>query len=137
MEARYFIKSLSYECSGQRIRNRSLGEPAYTPFIQALAAGKKHWEDSNRGGAGPLRANTGISLDRSHLPAGYPVVGPPIDASNPLVAFLQDITEPILVPLWQVIPRIGMIDAVGASVMMPSNKWSLGRRSKCPSTQSI
>jgi YggT family protein len=34
----------------------------------------------------------------------------PIDPRNPLVTFLYEVTEPILAPLRNVIPRIGMID---------------------------
>lgn len=34
----------------------------------------------------------------------------PIDPRNPLVAFLHDITEPILAPIRQVMPRLGMVD---------------------------
>ncbi len=34
----------------------------------------------------------------------------PIDSRNPLVAFLHDITEPILAPIRQVMPRLGMVD---------------------------
>ena len=34
----------------------------------------------------------------------------PISRHNPLVAFLDYVTEPILGPLRRVIPRIGMID---------------------------
>ena len=34
----------------------------------------------------------------------------PIDPHNPLVTFLYEVTEPILAPLRNVIPRIGMID---------------------------
>ncbi len=34
----------------------------------------------------------------------------PIDPRNPLVVFLHDITEPILAPIRQVLPRLGMID---------------------------
>jgi YggT family protein len=34
----------------------------------------------------------------------------PMDQGNPLVRILNDITEPILAPLRQVVPRFGMID---------------------------
>jgi YggT family protein len=34
----------------------------------------------------------------------------PIDPHNPLVTFLYEVTEPILAPLRNIIPRIGMID---------------------------
>ena len=34
----------------------------------------------------------------------------PIDPRNPLVTLLYEVTEPILAPLRNVIPRIGMID---------------------------
>jgi YggT family protein len=34
----------------------------------------------------------------------------PIDPHNPLVTFLYEVTDPILAPLRNVIPRIGMID---------------------------
>jgi len=34
----------------------------------------------------------------------------PIDPRNPLVTVLYEVTEPILAPLRNVIPRIGMID---------------------------
>jgi len=34
----------------------------------------------------------------------------PIDPRNPLVTLLYELTEPILAPLRNVIPRIGMID---------------------------
>jgi YggT family protein len=34
----------------------------------------------------------------------------PMDQGNPLVRILNDVTEPILAPLRQVVPRIGMID---------------------------
>jgi len=34
----------------------------------------------------------------------------PIDPRNPLVVFLHEVTEPILAPIRQVIPRLGMID---------------------------
>jgi len=34
----------------------------------------------------------------------------PIDPYNPLAQLLMQITEPILAPLRQIIPRIGMID---------------------------
>jgi YggT family protein len=34
----------------------------------------------------------------------------PIDARNPLVAALHEITEPILAPLRSVMPRFGMMD---------------------------
>jgi len=34
----------------------------------------------------------------------------PIDPHNPLVTLLYEITEPILAPLRNVIPRIGMMD---------------------------
>jgi len=34
----------------------------------------------------------------------------PLPASNPITSFLHAITEPILAPLRQVIPRIGMLD---------------------------
>jgi len=34
----------------------------------------------------------------------------PVDPRNPLVTVLHQITEPILAPLRQVIPRIGMFD---------------------------
>jgi len=34
----------------------------------------------------------------------------PIDPRNPLVTILYDITEPILAPLRNVLPRIGMMD---------------------------
>lgn len=34
----------------------------------------------------------------------------PIDRNNPLIGILDQITEPVLAPLRQVIPRIGMID---------------------------
>ena len=34
----------------------------------------------------------------------------PIDPRNPLVTVLYDITEPILAPLRNVLPRIGMMD---------------------------
>ena len=34
----------------------------------------------------------------------------PIDPGNPLVAFLHEVTEPILAPLRQVLPRIGFLD---------------------------
>lgn len=34
----------------------------------------------------------------------------PMDPRNPLVVLLNQITEPILAPLRQVVPRIGMID---------------------------
>jgi YggT family protein len=34
----------------------------------------------------------------------------PIDPRNPLVATLYEITEPILAPLRNIIPRFGMID---------------------------
>lgn len=34
----------------------------------------------------------------------------PMDQRNPLVRILDDITEPILAPLRQVVPRFGMID---------------------------
>ena len=34
----------------------------------------------------------------------------PTNPSNPLVAILNRITEPILLPLRKIIPRIGMID---------------------------
>ena len=34
----------------------------------------------------------------------------PIDPNNPLAQLLMQITEPILAPLRQIIPRIGMID---------------------------
>jgi YggT family protein len=34
----------------------------------------------------------------------------PIDRNNPLIAILDQITEPVLAPLRQVVPRIGMID---------------------------
>lgn len=34
----------------------------------------------------------------------------PINPSNPLVVALHEITEPILAPLRQVLPRFGMID---------------------------
>ena len=34
----------------------------------------------------------------------------PIDPHNPLVTVLYEVTEPILAPLRNVIPRIGMID---------------------------
>ena len=34
----------------------------------------------------------------------------PVDQRNPLVTVLHQITEPILAPLRQVIPRIGMFD---------------------------
>ncbi|MBE9501739.1 MAG: YggT family protein [Dehalococcoidia bacterium] len=34
----------------------------------------------------------------------------PISRRNPIVAFLDYITEPILAPLRRIIPRIGMID---------------------------
>lgn len=33
-----------------------------------------------------------------------------IDPRNPVVIFLHDITEPILSPLRQFIPRLGMLD---------------------------
>ena len=33
-----------------------------------------------------------------------------MDPSNPIVAVITEITEPILAPLRQFIPRIGMID---------------------------
>ena len=32
------------------------------------------------------------------------------DTSNPLSVFVQEITEPILAPIRQVMPRIGMLD---------------------------
>lgn len=32
------------------------------------------------------------------------------DPRNPVVAFLHDITEPILGPLRQIVPRFGMLD---------------------------
>ena len=34
----------------------------------------------------------------------------PIDPHNPLVTVLYELTEPILAPLRNVIPRVGMID---------------------------
>ena len=34
----------------------------------------------------------------------------PIDPGNPLVTVLHELTEPILAPLRNVIPRLGMID---------------------------
>lgn len=34
----------------------------------------------------------------------------PIDPHNPLVTLLYEITEPILAPLRNIIPRIGMMD---------------------------
>jgi YggT family protein len=34
----------------------------------------------------------------------------PIDPRNPVVSFLHEITEPILAPLRQVLPRIGFLD---------------------------
>ncbi len=34
----------------------------------------------------------------------------PVSRYNPIVAFLDYITEPILAPLRRVVPRIGMID---------------------------
>jgi YggT family protein len=34
----------------------------------------------------------------------------PINPSNPLVIALHEITEPILAPIRQVLPRFGMID---------------------------
>jgi len=34
----------------------------------------------------------------------------PVDASNPLVRLLIDVTEPVLAPFRRVIPRIGMFD---------------------------
>jgi len=34
----------------------------------------------------------------------------PINASNPLVIVLFQITEPVLAPLRKVVPRLGMID---------------------------
>ncbi|UCH87811.1 MAG: YggT family protein [Dehalococcoidia bacterium] len=34
----------------------------------------------------------------------------PIDPRNPLVTLLYEVTEPILAPMRNVIPRIGMID---------------------------
>jgi len=34
----------------------------------------------------------------------------PISRHNPIVAFLDYITEPIMIPLRRIIPRIGMID---------------------------
>jgi YggT family protein len=34
----------------------------------------------------------------------------PVDAANPLVRLLIDVTEPVLVPFRRVIPRIGMFD---------------------------
>ena len=34
----------------------------------------------------------------------------PMDQGNPLVRILNDITEPILAPLRQVVPRFGMVD---------------------------
>jgi YggT family protein len=34
----------------------------------------------------------------------------PIDPHNPVVMFLHEITEPILAPLRQVLPRIGFLD---------------------------
>ena len=34
----------------------------------------------------------------------------PIDPRNPLVTLLYELTEPILAPLRNVIPRVGMID---------------------------
>ena len=33
-----------------------------------------------------------------------------VDPSNPLVVFVHEITEPILAPIRQFMPRIGMID---------------------------
>ena len=33
-----------------------------------------------------------------------------VDPRNPLMAFLHEITEPILAPIRQFMPRIGMID---------------------------
>ena len=34
----------------------------------------------------------------------------PVSRFNPIVAFIEYITEPILAPLRRVVPRIGMID---------------------------
>jgi YggT family protein len=34
----------------------------------------------------------------------------PIDPRNPVAAFLHDITEPILAPIRQMMPRLGMLD---------------------------
>lgn len=34
----------------------------------------------------------------------------PMDQGNPLARILNDITEPILAPLRQVVPKFGMID---------------------------
>ncbi len=34
----------------------------------------------------------------------------PLDPRNPVVTFLHDITEPILAPIRQVVPRLGMLD---------------------------
>ena len=33
-----------------------------------------------------------------------------LDPRNPVVVFLHDITEPILAPLRQFLPRLGMLD---------------------------
>jgi YggT family protein len=33
-----------------------------------------------------------------------------MDPSNPVVVFLHDITEPILAPIRQFMPRLGMLD---------------------------
>lgn len=34
----------------------------------------------------------------------------PVDPENPIIRFLNDITEPVLAPFRRVIPRIGMFD---------------------------
>ncbi len=34
----------------------------------------------------------------------------PVDAQNPIVRIIFDVTEPVLVPFRRVLPKIGMID---------------------------
>ena len=42
----------------------------------------------------------------------------PVDASNPLVRMLFDLTEPVLAPFRRVLPRIGMLDLSPLAAML-------------------
>lgn len=46
---------------------------------------------------------------------------------NPIVRFITEITDPILVPLSRVVPRIGMIDItpIVAIVLLNAIQWML------------